>query len=65
MQLSQLGFASALCCREDFGNLCWIDRCRHVAIGDLQFSASGLVRDGGYFSLDDFAAVEADPDAGA
>jgi hypothetical protein len=50
---------------QNFGNLRWIDRCRHVALDDLQFSASGLVRDCRYLSLDNFAAVEADPDAGA
>jgi hypothetical protein len=60
-----VGFACALCCWEDFGNLRGINRRGYVAVDDLQFSASGLVRDRGYFSLDNFAAVEADPDAGA
>ena len=32
---------------------------------DLQFSVRGLVCDGGYPCLDNFAAIEADPDAGA
>jgi hypothetical protein len=50
---------------QNFGNLRWIDRRGHVAIDDLKFSAGGLVCDGGYFSLDNLAAVEADPDAGA
>jgi hypothetical protein len=52
-------------CRQDFGNLRWIDRCGYIAVDDLQFSASGLVRDRRYLSLDNFAAVEAHPDAGA
>ena len=50
---------------QNFGNLPWIDRRDHVAVDDLQFPASGLVRDCGYLSLDNFAAVKADPDAGA
>ena len=65
MQLSQLGFACALCCGQDFSNLRWIYRRRNCAVDDLQFSPSGLVRDRGYFSLNNFAAVEADADAGA
>jgi len=32
------GVVSALRCREDFGNLGWINRRRHVAIDDLKFS---------------------------
>ena len=63
--MSQPGVVSALRCREDFGNLRWIDRRGHVAVDDLKFSPSGLVCDGRYLSLDNFAAVEADPDAGA
>ena len=63
--MSRLGFASALCCREDFGNLRWIDRRGHVAVDDLQFSAGGVVRNRCYLGFDNFAAVEADPDAGA
>jgi hypothetical protein len=55
----------ALCCRQNFGNLRWINRRGNVAVDDLQFSASGLVRDYRYLSLNDFAAVKADPDAGA
>lgn len=58
-------FAFPLCCREDFGNLRWIDRRGHVAIDDLELPASGLVCDGGYFSLDNFAVVEFYPNAGA
>ena len=50
---------------QDCGNLRWIDRRDHVAVDDLQFPASGLVRDCGYLSLDNFAAIEADSDAGA
>ena len=53
------------CCREDFCKLRGIDRRDHVAINDLQFSAGGLVRDCCYLSFDNFAAVKADPDAGA
>jgi hypothetical protein len=45
------------------GNLCWIDRRSQVAIDDLEFPASGLVCDGRYLSLDNFATVEADTDA--
>jgi hypothetical protein len=60
-----LRFAFPLCCREDFGNLRWIDRRDHVAVYDSEFPASGLVCDGGYFSLDKFTAVEFDEDAGA
>jgi len=51
--------------REDFGNLRGIDRRGNVAVEDLQFSASGLVRDCRYLSLDNLSAVEANPDAGA
>ena len=51
--------------REDFGNLRGIDRRGHVAIDDLKFPSGGLVCDRGYLSLDNFAAVEADPDSGA
>ena len=54
-----------LCCRQNVGNLRWINRRDHVAVNDLQFSTSGPVRDCCYLSLDNFAAVEADPDAGA
>jgi hypothetical protein len=43
----------------------WIDRRGHVVIDDLKFSPGGLVCDGGYFSLHNFAAMEADPDASA
>ena len=50
---------------QDFGNLRRINRRGHVAVDDLQFSASGLVRDCRYLSLDNFAAVKTDPDAGA
>jgi hypothetical protein len=50
---------------EDFGNLRWIDRRGHVTADDLNFSASGLVCDCCYLSLDNFAAIEADPDAEA
>jgi hypothetical protein len=50
--------------REDCDNLRGINRSGHVAIDDLKFSSGGLVCDGGYLSLDKFAAVEAHPDAG-
>jgi hypothetical protein len=63
--LSQPGFVSALRFREDFGNLRGIDRRGHVAIDDLHLAASRLVCDGRYLSFDNFAAVEADPDARA
>jgi hypothetical protein len=59
------GVVSALRCQDDSGDLRWINRRRHVAVDDLQFSASGLVRDRGYFSLDNVSAVKAYPDAGA
>jgi hypothetical protein len=41
----------------DFGNLRGIDRRGHVAIDDLQFSASGLVCDCRNFSLDILAGA--------
>ena len=63
--MSRLGLAFALRCRQDFGNLRWIDRRGHVAVDDLKFSPGGLVRDRCYRGLDNFAAVKADPDAGA
>jgi hypothetical protein len=47
---------------QNFGNLRGINRRGHVAVDDLQFSTGGLVCDRGYFGLDNFAAVEADPD---
>lgn len=53
------------CVRQNFGNLRRINRRRDAAIDDLQFSASGVVRNRCYLGLDNFAAVEADPDAGA
>jgi hypothetical protein len=34
----------------------WINRHRHVAVDDLQFSASGLVRDCRYLRLNNLAA---------
>ena len=50
--------------RKNRDNLCWIDRRGHVAIDDLKFSPGGLVCHCAYFSLDNFAAVKPDPDAG-
>jgi hypothetical protein len=50
---------------QNFGNLRWINRRRHVATDDLHLAASRLVCDRRDFSFDNFAAVEADPDAGA
>ena len=41
------------------------DRSGYVAVDNFQFSPGGLVRDGRYLSFYKFAAVEADPDAGA
>jgi hypothetical protein len=55
----------ALACWQDFGNLRGINRHGHVSVDDLQFSPSGLVRDCHYLSLDNFAAIKADPDAEA
>jgi hypothetical protein len=37
----------------------------HVAVDDLQFSSGGLIRDCRYLSLDNFTAIETDPDPGA
>jgi hypothetical protein len=56
-----LNRASSL--RKNLDTLRWIDRRGHVAIEDLQFSASGLVCDCGYLSLYKFAAVKADAGA--
>jgi hypothetical protein len=63
--LMETSIVPSLSLLQNFGNLRWIDRRGDIAIDDLEFSASGLVRDGRYLSLDHFAAVEADPDAGA
>jgi len=54
-----------LCGRQNFGNLRGINRRLHAAIDDLQLAASRLICDRRYLSLYNFAAVEADPDAGA
>jgi hypothetical protein len=50
-----LNRASSL--RKNLDNLRWIDRRSHVAIDDLQFSASGLVCDCRNFSLDILAGA--------
>lgn len=44
-------------------NLRRIDRRSYAAIDDLHLATGGLIRDCRYFSLDNFAVVEADPDA--
>jgi hypothetical protein len=50
---------------QNFGNLRRINRRRHVAVDDLHLPPCGLVCDRRYFSLNNFAAVKADSDAGA
>jgi hypothetical protein len=63
--LMETSIVPSLSLLQNFGNLRGINRRGHVAVDDLQFSTGGLVCDRGYFGLDNFAAVEADPDAGA
>jgi hypothetical protein len=60
-----IGLEPVLLRLKNLGNLCGIDRSGHVAVDDLQFSASGLVCDRGYLSLNDLATVKANPDPGA
>jgi hypothetical protein len=55
----------ALLWRKNLRDLRGIDRHRHAAIDDLHLTTCRLIRDSRYLSLDNFAAVEADPDSGA
>jgi hypothetical protein len=50
---------------EHFDELRLVHQRRYATVVNLHLAASGLVRDRGYPSLHNFAAIEADPDAGA